>query len=296
MQLFFQQLVNGVALGSAYALFAMGFGLVLATMGILNVAHGTYATFGALAALYAVDHWHVPFVVGLLVTVAFSATLAVVVDQVAFQPLRKRGGGVLGPIITSIGAWIILGELALIATDAQPKNYPPRWFSSHQFEWAGITLPASQLLTVALAGAIVAAMFLFLQRTSAGAAVRAVGFSAPSAAIGGVNPRLVIVGTAALSGAVAGLAGTVVALYTDNVSFALGEGLLLKGFAAVVVGGFGDVRGTFLGGLLIGVSEVMGAQYISNSFRDAITFGLLLLFLLLRPQGIFGELKFGAAR
>ena len=134
-----------------------------------------------------------------------------------------------------------------------------------------------------------------MERSRFGSSIRAVGFDADSAAISGVNPRVVIYVTAFLASAVAAIAGILSGLATNNVSFTLGEGLLLKGFAAVVVGGFGDVRGAMVGGLIIGVSEVLGAQYISNSFRDAITFGLLLLFLVLRPRGIFSELQYSRA-
>lgn len=295
MNLFLQQLANGIALGSAYAIFAMGFGLVLATMGILNVAHGTFATWGALAALYTVQQWHVPFVLALVAGVLFAAFLGVVVDQVAFQPLRKRGG-VLGFIITSIGAWIVLINFAEVATDNQPQTFPTDAFKQHQYSFGGVELSSAQLLMVAIALVTVTLLFLFLHHTQAGAAVRAVGFNAAAAQLSGVNARSVIIGTSALAAAIAGMAGVIVGLAFDNVSVGLGEGLLLKGFAAVVVGGFGDVRGTFLGGMIIGVSEVLGAQYISNSFRDAITFGLLLVFLVFRPSGIFGEVKFGAGR
>ncbi len=295
MNLFLQQLANGIALGAAYAIFAMGFGLVLATMGILNVAHGTFATWGALGALYTVDHWNFPFPLAIAAGAVFAAGIGVVVDQVAFQPLRKRGG-VLGYIITSIGAWIILINLAEVATDHQPQTFPAKVFKQRQFSFAGIELSSAQLLMIGIALATVCGLYVFLHRTAAGAAVRAVGFNAAAAQLSGVNARAVIIWTSALAAAIAGIAGVIVSLAFDNVSVGLGEGLLLKGFAAVVVGGFGDVRGTFLGGMIIGMSEVLGAQYISNSFRDAITFGLLLLFLIVRPSGIFGEVRFGAGR
>jgi branched-chain amino acid transport system permease protein len=135
-----------------------------------------------------------------------------------------------------------------------------------------------------------------LTRTLLGSQIRAVGYSDKWTRISGVNSTFVILATVLISTGIAGLAGYLSSIAFDNVSVPLGEGLLLKGFAAVVVGGFGDVRGAFLGGLVIGVTEILGAQYVSGNFRDVITFGLLILFLLFKPEGIFGEIKFGAAR
>lgn len=288
MDLFLQQLANGVALGAVYAMFAIGFGLVFATMGILNVSHGTYATWGAIAALALLER-DVPFVGALVGGVLAAGAIGVVVDRLAFEPLRRRGVGMLGSIITSIGAWIILGDLAQEATDAQARSFPSGSFPSGFVEVGGVWLGYPQLLNILVAAALVVGMHLVLTRTRLGGAIRAVGYDAAAASLSGVNPRLIIALTALLAGGVAGLAGVLSALSTNNVSFTMGEGLLLKGFAAVVVGGFGDVRGAALGGLIIGVSEVLGAQYISNDFRDAITFGLLVLFLVAMPRGIIGE-------
>ncbi|HEY8543445.1 MAG TPA: branched-chain amino acid ABC transporter permease [Acidimicrobiales bacterium] len=288
MDLFLQQLANGVALGAVYAMFAIGFGLVFATMGILNVSHGTYATWGAIAALALLER-DVPFVGALVGGVLAAGAIGVVVDRLAFEPLRRRGVGMLGSIITSIGAWIILGDLAQEATDAQARSFPSGSFPSGFVEVGGVRLGYPQLLNILVAAALVVGMHLVLTRTRLGGAIRAVGYDAAAASLSGVNPRLIIALTALLAGGVAGLAGVLSALSTNNVSFTMGEGLLLKGFAAVVVGGFGDVRGAALGGLIIGVSEVLGAQYISNDFRDAITFGLLVLFLVAMPRGIIGE-------
>jgi branched-chain amino acid transport system permease protein len=139
-------------------------------------------------------------------------------------------------------------------------------------------------------------LYLVLSKTSIGIRIRAVGYSEVWSRISGVSSTVVILSTVAISAGLAGLVGYLSSIAFDNVSTSLGEGLLLKGFAAVVVGGFGDVRGAFLGGIIIGVTEVLGAQYISGDFRDVITFGLLILFLIFRPEGIFGEVKFGAAR
>lgn len=288
MNLFIQQLANGVALGATYAMFAMGFGLVFATMGILNVAHGTYATWGAIITYTALDHgW--PFVPAAVLGALGAGVIGVIVDRVAFEPLRKRGAGLLGTIITSIGAWIILGDLAQEATDAQAKSYPNGSFPRGIVRIGDVILTYAQILNVAVAVVMVVALYVFLNHTRTGSSIRAVGYNPSATALSGVNPRFIVNLTALLAAGLAGVAGVLSALATNNVSFNMGEGLMLKGFAAVVVGGFGDVRGAAAGGLAIGIFEVMGAQYISNDFRDAITFGLLVAVLVLFPKGLFRE-------
>jgi branched-chain amino acid transport system permease protein len=292
MQLFIEQLINGAALGSLYALFAVGFGLVFATLGILNAAHGTYASWAAIAALFVTQRLGLPFPLVLLTGVLAGGVLALIVDQIGFQPLRARGGGMLGALITSIAFWIILDSLAGLATGQQSLSFPPGSYPATMLYLGPIPLPSMQLITVGLMLAVTIGIHLLMRHSRFGAAMRAVGWNGTAAALGGVNPRVVIVATAFLAGATSGLAGVLAGISTQNVSFSLGQGLLLKGFAAVVVGGYDDVRGAAVAGVALGVLEVMSAQYLSTSLRDGITYALLLGFLLLRPRGLFGRASF----
>jgi branched-chain amino acid transport system permease protein len=143
--------------------------------------------------------------------------------------------------------------------------------------------------------AVTIGLHLLIRRSRFGAAMRAVGWNQTAASLGGVNPRYVVIITAFIAGATSGLAGVLGGITTHNVSFLLGEGLLLKGFAAVVVGGYDDVRGTAIAGVGLGVLEVLTAQYLSSGLRDGITYALLLSFLLLRPRGLFGSAAFSRA-
>ncbi len=292
MLLFVEQLVNGCALGSLYALFAVGFGLVFATLGILNAAHGTYASWAAIAALAATTQLGAPFPLAVLAGVVAGGLLAILVDQIAFQPLRGRGGGMLGALITSIAFWIMLDSLAGFATGQQSLNFPAGSYPARMLHLGPLPLPAMQLVTIAAMLLATAAVHLLVRHSRFGAAMRAVGWNGAAAALGGVNPRVVIIATAFLAGATSGLAGVLGGISTQNVSFTLGEGLMLKGFAAVVVGGYDDVRGAAIAGVALGVLEVMSAQYLSTSLRDGITYALLLGFLLLRPRGLFGRAGF----
>ncbi|MFC5750984.1 branched-chain amino acid ABC transporter permease [Actinomadura rugatobispora] len=289
MELFAQQLVNGVALGSVYALFAVGFSLILARMGILNVAHGTFATWGALAAYWLITELGAAFWIAALGGVLFGGLLGVAVDALVFDPLRKRSAGTFAPIIASIGAWIVLLAVAEAYIGSTAKSYPAESVPGGPLRIAGLVVLPAHLISIVTLVIVVTAVHLLLTRTRFGAAARAVSADPRSAAIVGVNARWILSAVAFIAAGVAAAAGILAALSDNNVAFNLGEGLLLKGFAAVVVGGYGDIRGAALCGVAIGIIEVIASQYISSGFRDAITFGVLLLILVARPKGLFGE-------
>lgn len=292
MQLFVEQLVNGVALGSLYALFGIGFGLVFSTLGILNAAHGTYASWAAIIGYYVVEWYGVPFPAAILCGVFGGGILAILVDQLGFQPLRSKRAGMLGALITSIGFWIILDSLAGFATGQQSLAFPASSYPNAMIEIGSIRISQIQLIIICSLLVCTLAIHLLIQRSAIGAAMRAVGWNDLAAGLSGVNSRIVILLTAFLAGATSGLAGVLGGIATSNVSFTLGEGLMLKGFAAVVVGGFNDVRGTAIAGIMLGIIEVFVAQYISTAFRDGVTYTLLLAFLIMRPRGLFGTANF----
>jgi len=292
MQVFVEQLINGLALGSLYALFGIGFGLVFSTLGILNAAHGTYASWAAITGYYAVERFGVPFPVAAAAGLIGGGVLAVLVDQIAFQPLRARKAGMLGALITSIAFWIILDSLAGFATGQQSLAFPAMNYPNQMAAIGPLRVPEMQIITILTLIICTVGIHLLIQRTRTGAAMRAVGWNEVAAALGGVNARVIVLLTAFLAGAISGLAGVLGGISTSNVSFTLGEGLMLKGFAAVVVGGYTDVRGTAVAGVCLGVIEVFVAQYISTSFRDGVTYTLLLAFLVARPRGLFGSASF----
>lgn len=292
MYLFVEQLVNGWAIGSLYALFGIGFGLVFSTLGILNAAHGTYASWAAIIGYYAVVWYGVPFPVAIVCGVFGGGIIAILVDQLGFQPLRSRRVGLLGAFITSIGFWIILDSLAGFATGQQSLAFPARSYPNALVEIGLIKVSQIQLTIIASLIVVTVGIHLLIQRSRIGAAMRAVGWNDLAAGLSGVNSQIVILLTAFLAGATSGLAGVLGGIATNNVHFSLGEGLMLKGFAAVVVGGFNDVRGTAIAGIMLGIIEVFVAQYISTAFRDGVTYTLLLGFLILRPRGLFGSASF----
>ncbi|MEU0483271.1 branched-chain amino acid ABC transporter permease [Streptosporangium sp. NPDC006013] len=295
MTLVIQQLVNGLALGAVYALFGVGFALILTKMGVLNVAHGTFATWGALVAYLAVVDLGLPFPLALLAGVMAAGLIGVLADVVAFEPLRRRNAGHFAPIIASIGVWIILLTAAQAVSKDSATSFPDRAVQASPIRLGDLVILPAQLLNIVAALLVAIGLHQVLTRTRFGAAVRAVSVDPRSATIVGVNSARTLRLVAFTAAAIAGLAGVLAGLSSNNVSFDLGEALLLKGFAAVVVGGYGDIRGATLAGFMIGILEVVSAQYISSGFRDAITFGVLLVILVVRPQGMFGERRLSRA-
>lgn len=289
MELLGQQVINGLTIGAVYGIFAIGFNLVFGTLNILNLAQGSIATVGALAAVWAADALGAGFYLALILGVAAGALVGGLVDELAFRPIRVRGGSPLAFIITSLGFWLVLDSLALVTTDARALVLPDTGLEDVSVSFGSVLLRLENVAIILTFVVLAVGVHQILGRTRQGAAIRAVGWDQRSAAISGVNSRVVFVGTAAAAGALCGLAGIAYGVTTNSVTWDLGSSLLLYGFAAVVVGGFGDVRGAALGGVLIGLSQVLSAQYVSGSFRDVITFGLLIMFLLFRPIGIFGR-------
>lgn len=292
--LLLEQLINGLSVGAIYALFAVGFGIVFSTMQILNLAQGVYASYGAMITYFILDRAGAPFWIAVILGVLGAGVVAVLVDQIAFEPLRRKGVQLLGAVIASIGMWIGLREVLSIVTGATQVGFPSGTAPRGQVSLGSIDLLQNQLLSLVCATVVIAGVYYLLHKTNVGGAIRAVGFDKNSAQISGVNPQMMIIGAAMLSGAVTGLAGILLAT-GQNFDFHVGDALLLQGFAAVVIGGMGDVRGAAIGGLLIGVVQTLSAAYISASFQDAITFGLVLVVLLWRPTGLLGSANFQRA-
>jgi branched-chain amino acid transport system permease protein len=290
MTVFLQQLANGVSLGSVYALFALGFTLIFGVLEIINLAHAAVLAIGALLA-YTLFTWMGVGLLGALLG-AFIGTglLGIVIDYVAFRPLRIRQASRLASLITSIGVALILVNLGQILWGSEPLSYPPGMVPLRFFTAGGVTVSLLQIMTLATTVALLIGLRLLLIRTKIGMAIRAVAENPTTASLLGIPFDRVVMFTFFLSSALGGVAGVLIGmLLQGSVSPFMGNTYGLKGLAAIILGGMGNVTGAVLGGLIMGIGEIMIVQYLNSSYRDGVAFGLLFLVLVLRPTGLLGQ-------
>ncbi len=290
-----QQLLNGLVVGGVYALFALGFTLVFGIHRILNLAHGAVFMTGAFVALYAVQGG-LPLWAGFILAMAASGLLSVLIELTAFRRLHKSGEAEFGAIISSIGANLIIITIAQRISNTQVMRVPFETFPVVIYEFAGLRVSALQLFMAACAAALVLVLAFYLYRTGFGRQVRAVAGNERAAVLTGVNPGVVYFQTFFLSGALAGAAGVLVGLAFNSIHFVMGEPYLLRGFVVIILGGLGSVPGALLGGLLFGEMQTLTIAYLPSRLTDAITFSLLFLILLLRPNGLMGRAASGSLR
>lgn len=288
MTLFLQQVLNGLVMGSVYALFALGFTLVFGVLHILNLAHGAVFMWGAFIGLYAMTLLHLPLPLAMLAAMLVAGLLSVAVDLVAFWPLRRRNAPEFSAIVSSIGAGLVLIALAQSASNTRVMRFPFGAFPVELYELAGLRVSLLQLTIVTTVAVAVAALMAFVFRTRFGREIRAVAVSSRTASLLGVDPQAAYFLTFFISGALAGLAGVLIGLAFNSVHFLMGEALLLKAFVIVVLGGLGSVGGAVVGGLLLGMVHTMTVAFVSTALADVVIFALLFALLLVRPQGLFG--------
>jgi branched-chain amino acid transport system permease protein len=284
-----QQFVNAISLGGVYALFALGFTLVFGVLNVVNLAHGAVFMVGAYAALQAVLYFHAALPVAILVAVLCSAGLGWFVDKLIFAPLRARHAPHLAPMVATIGLTIVLTSLFEGFFGPENLRFPAEILPSHALNVAGVRLTWLELEIVLLVFLLMAVLLWGLQRTRAGRALRGLAESTKAAALLGVNVEALFRATSVVASLLGGAAGVLIALYTNAVFPHMGQPMLHKGIAVVILGGMGDIRGALLGGFFLGFAEVFSVAYIGSNMRDAVAFGLLFIVLLLRPEGLFGR-------
>jgi len=303
MDIFLQQLINGLTLGSIYALVALGYTMVYGILGLINFAHGEVVMIGALVALSVVQlavGSGVPLpgpviaVIGLLVAVPVCMLLGYTIERVAYRPLR--GSPRLTPLITAIGVSILLQNVAMMIWGRQYHSFPPL-LPVAPYHLAGATINDLQIMIVVLAGAIMAGLLYLVHRTRLGCAMRATAQNPEVAGLMGVNINTVISITFVIGSALAAVAGLMISAYYGIAHYYMGFMLGLKAFTAAVLGGIGNLAGAMLGGVLLGIIESLGAGYIGDltggflgsHYQDVFAFFVLILVLTLRPAGLLGE-------
>jgi branched-chain amino acid transport system permease protein len=303
MDIFLQQLINGIVLGSIYALVALGYTMVYGILGLINFAHGEVVMVGALVALTVIQlllgsgmALPAPVIValGLAAAIAICMGLGFAIERVAYRPLRRSPR--LAALITAIGVSILLQNAAMIIWGRQYHSFPAL-LPATPYHIGGATVSDLQIFIVALACAIMAGLLWLVHRTRLGRAMRSTSQDPEIAGLMGVNINTVISLTFVIGSALAAVAGIMVAAYYGIAHYFMGFMLGLKAFTAAVLGGIGNLAGAMLGGLLLGVIESLGAGYIGpltggflgSHYQDVFAFLVLILVLVFRPSGLLGE-------
>jgi branched-chain amino acid transport system permease protein len=283
--MFLQQLVNGVTLGSTYSLIAIGFTLVLGLLNMLNIAHGDIFMFGAFLGL-SLAMLGIPLYLALILAMLGAGILAIIIERLCFRPLRKAH--FLMPLLSTIAFGILLQNVATQIWGSEPSRYP-QTTEVAQFQVGPILVSSIDILIVVISIVLMLGIDQFVRRTRFGRAMRATSEKAQTASLLGVDINRVITFTFFTSGALAGVAGVLTALVYLQITPFIGIRQGLIGMVAMVIGGVGNLRGAMIGGLMIGIIEVMNDAYFTASYRDIILFGLFLIFIVFKPEGLFGK-------
>ncbi len=288
MKEFTQQLFNGLAIGSVYALVAVGYTLVFGVLRFINFAHGSVLTFAAYVGLFTILMFRIPFPVAFGISLVMSGLFSIAIERQAYRPLRLRGSPNLNLLITSIGVSLLVENAIVVFYSADFFVFPKVLPSSTLSLFGVATLPPIDLLLTGVAVGLMAALYVFVNFSKTGVAIQALAYDRDAAALMGININLAIAYTFFIAGVMASAAGVLIGI-KFNVNPYLGGLFGVKSFAAAVVGGIGSIPGSYIGGYLIGILETMGAGYISSNYKDAIAFVLLVLILLFKPSGLLGR-------
>ncbi len=286
LQQFYQQLVNGISLGSIYALIALGYTMVYGIIRLINFAHGDIYMLGAYVAFFATTVLKLSFFPALILAMAGAALAGVTIERFAYRPLRQAPK--IAVLITAIGVSLFLEYGGMLAVTPQPRTFPTL-LPTGIYNIGGVVINSYQIIILAVSIFLMVVLTYIVQRTKIGKAMRAVSFDTDTARLMGIDVDRVISFTFAIGSALAAAAGVLVGIYYNSIDPLMGIMPGLKAFVAAVLGGIGIIPGAMLGGVIMGVSEAMVSGCISSTFRDAAAFAILILILLFRPSGLLGK-------
>jgi len=286
LEIILKQLLNGITVGSIYSLIALGYTMVYGIIKLINFAHGDIYMVGAFIGLIVATQFTSNFVVVISVAMAVTAVLGVLVEKVAYKPVRNSSR--ISALISAIGASIFISNLVVLINGPQREAYP-QIFPEINFVVGGITISFLQIFIILVSIALMVGLYYIVHNTKMGVAMRAVSQNMTTARLMGINSDKIISFTFAIGSALAAAAGVLVGTYYRAVDPLMGLLFGLKAFVAAVLGGIGSIPGAMVGGLVLGLAEVMGVAFISPSFRDAIAFGILIFILIVKPSGLFGK-------
>lgn len=284
-----EQLINGITLGSIYAIVALGFTLVFGVLGIINMAHGEIFMVGAFIGVLTTSVLGWPLWLAFLASIVVTSLLGYLLEIFSLRPLRgKKGVSHLAPLISTIGVSIFLENLSHHMFGAGNKPFRTA-FAEIRFEIGSITIYLVQITIFVISVILMVGLSVWLSKTKAGKALRATAENLETASILGVDTKKIITLTVIIASGMGGIAGIFVGMAFNSVSPQMGLSMGLKGLAIIILGGMGNVKGAMVGGLILGLSETLLVAYGDSGYRDAIAFIMIILILLIRPQGIFGS-------
>lgn len=286
MENFIQQLINGLSLGSIYALIALGYTMVYGIIKLINFAHGEVYMVGSYVGYTVIRNFNLGLIPALLFSMIFCAILGVVVERVAYKPLRKATR--VAALITAIGVSFLLQYIVLFIMGPEVKAFPET-LQNKSYSLGGITIDEQQITIFVVTIVLMLALQFIVKKTKMGKAMRAVSVDADAAKLMGINVDNTISFTFALGSALAGAAGVLVGIYYNSISPMMGTAPGLKAFIAAVLGGIGLIPGAMFGGFTIGIIETLISGYGNSMIKDAVVYGILIVILIVKPSGLLGK-------
>ena len=285
--IFLDHLINGLSLGSIYAIIALGYTMVYGIAKMLNFAHGDVIMVGAYVAFCGLQYWGIPPVLAILLAMLVCTVLGILIEGLAYRPLRQATS--LAVLITAIGMSYLLQNIALMIWGANPKSFPTTFINGSVFHLGRLNISSATLITILVSVVIMTGLNLFTSKSKAGKAMRCVSEDRGAAELMGINVNRTISVTFAIGSALAAIAGVLLCSSYPILQPTTGSMPGIKAFTAAVFGGIGSIPGAMLGGILLGVIEIFGKAYISTELGDAIVFAVLIIVLLVKPAGLLGK-------
>lgn len=297
MHIILEQIVNGLTIGSFYAMIALGYSMVYGVLKLINFAHGDFFALGSylgytllvFGSAFVTSHFGLwgGMILALSVAALCLAFIGIVAERVAYRPIYPAGR--LPAVVSALGVSIFLQNAIMVIWGPRYQAYPSEVIPSLRFEFLGLNFTILQLAILVLSFILMGILFYIVQKTTFGAAIRATALDRDTAALMGIDINKVIFFVFTLGPALGAMTGVMVGMYYRQISFSMGWNYGLKAFTATVLGGIGNIPGAMFGGLILGILEMLGAAYISAAWKDVFVFLILILVLIFRPTGIFGE-------
>ncbi|MFD4930830.1 branched-chain amino acid ABC transporter permease [Peribacillus sp. NPDC060186] len=284
-----QQLVNGISLGSIYALIALGYTMVYGIVKLINFAHGDVFMVGSFVGFYSITVMDLSFIPALLISMIVCAIFGVLIERIAYKPLRNATR--IAALITAIGVSLLIENGLIYIRGAQPEAYPNDVLPMDKLDILGVSISSQSILILSVSIILMIILQFVVHKTKIGKAMRAVSFDSEAATLMGINVNNTISATFAIGSALAGAAGVIFGIYYIKIEPLMGVLPGLKAFVAAVLGGIGIIPGAMVGGLLLGVIEALVSAAGYSLWRDGVAFIVLILILIFLPQGLFGKNK-----